>query len=86
MHINLLIYSTNGEKNESWIQGFMSACAFSLRWLSKSLLSRNKDMLVAQGYKKKECIYYEETLPLVACLKLRHIVLAYACEYMFKLY
>nr|GEU80861.1 retrovirus-related Pol polyprotein from transposon TNT 1-94 [Tanacetum cinerariifolium] len=50
------------------------------------VVSRNKAMLVAQGYNQQEGIDYDETYALVARLESIRILLAYACALDFKLF
>nr|GEX93402.1 retrotransposon protein [Tanacetum cinerariifolium] len=51
-----------------------------------SIVSRNKAMLVAQGYNQQEGIDYDETYAPVARLESIRILLAYACALDFKLF
>nr|GEX92192.1 retrovirus-related Pol polyprotein from transposon TNT 1-94 [Tanacetum cinerariifolium] len=51
-----------------------------------SIVSRNKAILVAQGYNQQEGIDYDETYALVARLESIRILLAIACAHDFKLY
>ncbi|GJX90821.1 retrovirus-related pol polyprotein from transposon TNT 1-94 [Tanacetum coccineum] len=50
------------------------------------VVSRNKAILVAQGYNQQEGIDYDETYASVARLKSIRILLAYACALDFKLF
>ncbi|GJX51421.1 retrovirus-related pol polyprotein from transposon TNT 1-94 [Tanacetum coccineum] len=50
------------------------------------IVSRNKAMLVAQGYNQQKGIDYDETYALVARLESIRILLAYACALDFKLF
>ncbi|GKC62445.1 retrovirus-related pol polyprotein from transposon TNT 1-94 [Tanacetum coccineum] len=50
------------------------------------IVSRNKAMLVAQGYNQQEGINYDETYTPVARLESIRILLAYACALDFKLF
>nr|GEV55940.1 copia protein [Tanacetum cinerariifolium] len=50
------------------------------------IVSRNKAMLVAQGYNQQEGIDYVETYALVARLESIRILLAYACALDFHLF
>nr|GEU74380.1 copia protein [Tanacetum cinerariifolium] len=50
------------------------------------IISRNKAMLVAQGYNQQEGINYDETYALVARLESVRILLAYACALDFNLF
>nr|GEU50913.1 retrovirus-related Pol polyprotein from transposon TNT 1-94 [Tanacetum cinerariifolium] len=50
------------------------------------IVSRNKAMLVAQGYNQEKGIDYDETYAPVARLESIRILLAYACELYFKLF
>ncbi|GKC59137.1 copia protein [Tanacetum coccineum] len=50
------------------------------------IVSRNKAILVAQGYNQQEDIDYDETYALVARLESIMILLAYACALDFKLF
>nr|GFA68488.1 hypothetical protein [Tanacetum cinerariifolium] len=50
------------------------------------IVSRNKGILVAQGYNQQEVIDYDETYALVARLVSTRILLAYACALDFKLF
>ncbi|GJY57612.1 retrovirus-related pol polyprotein from transposon TNT 1-94 [Tanacetum coccineum] len=50
------------------------------------IVSRNKAMLVAQGYNQQEGIDYDETYALVARLESIRILLPYACALDFKLF
>ncbi|GJV93882.1 retrovirus-related pol polyprotein from transposon TNT 1-94, partial [Tanacetum coccineum] len=50
------------------------------------VVSRNKPMLVAQGYNQQEGIDYDETYAQVARLESIRILLAYACALDFKLF
>nr|GFB95369.1 hypothetical protein [Tanacetum cinerariifolium] len=50
------------------------------------IVSRNKDILVAQGYNQQEVIDYDETYAPVARLESTRILLAYACALDFKLF
>ncbi|GKF99594.1 retrovirus-related pol polyprotein from transposon TNT 1-94, partial [Tanacetum coccineum] len=50
------------------------------------VVTRNKAMLVAQGYNQQEGIDYDETYAPIARLESVRILLAYACALDFKLY
>ncbi|GJR95153.1 retrovirus-related pol polyprotein from transposon TNT 1-94 [Tanacetum coccineum] len=50
------------------------------------IVSRNKAMLVAQGYNQQEGIDYDETYALIAKLESIRILLPYACVLDFKLF
>ncbi|GKE74858.1 retrovirus-related pol polyprotein from transposon TNT 1-94 [Tanacetum coccineum] len=50
------------------------------------IVSRNKALLVAQGYNQQEGIDYDETYASVARLESIRILLAYACALDFKLF
>ncbi|GJX95538.1 retrovirus-related pol polyprotein from transposon TNT 1-94 [Tanacetum coccineum] len=50
------------------------------------VVSRNKAMLVAQGYNQQEGVNYDETYAPLTRLKSIRILLAYACAFVFKLF
>jgi len=51
-----------------------------------SLITRNKESLVAKGYNQQEDINFGETYAPVAKLEAIRLLLAYACVVDFKLY
>nr|GEX90881.1 reverse transcriptase domain-containing protein [Tanacetum cinerariifolium] len=61
-------------------------CVFRNKLDENSVVSRNKDRLVAQGYNQQKGIDYDETYAPIARLESIRILLAYACALDFKLF
>ena len=52
----------------------------------KGVVTRNKAMLVAQGYSQIEGVDFDETFPPIARLELTKLILGVACLLKFKLF
>jgi hypothetical protein len=84
----------NFERNQVWelVDPPPGCKPIETKWVSKNKegekgeVVRNKSRLVAQGYRQKEGIEYEENFALVACLEAIRILLAFSVSKGFKLH